>query len=132
MITVEQAKEYLDSVGVTLPDFILVAFVDTANSINECLEANYPPATQLLIQTYLLGLMGLAAGDQYISSQTAPSGASRSFRYQSLGDRWRSLYNSLRLYDTKGCTDALVPADPTKEPVFGGLVTVRGGRMCGD
>jgi hypothetical protein len=131
-MTLEQAKEYLASVGVTLPDFLLQAFLDTVNSINECLEANYPPATQLLIQMYLLGLMGLGAGDQYISSQTAPSGASRSFRYQSLGDRWRSLTNMLRMYDTKGCTDGLVPPDPTQAPAFGGLITVRGGGMCGE
>lgn len=131
MITVEQAKEYLASVGVTLPDFILEAFVDQANSINECLAANYPPSTQLLIQMYLLGLMGLGAGDQYISSQTAPSGASRSFRYQSLSDRWASLSNSLRLYDTEGCTDGLVPEDPTADVAFGGMWTARGGGMCG-
>lgn len=84
MITTEQAKEYLESVGITLPDFILQAIVEQANSIQECLDAHYPPATALLIQSYLLGLMALGQGDRYISSQTAPNGASRSFRYQSL------------------------------------------------
>ncbi|EJG6241149.1 hypothetical protein NAD65_004486, partial [Salmonella enterica] len=59
MITTEQAKEYLESVGITLPDFILQAIVEQANSIQECLDAHYPPATALLIQTYLLGLMAL-------------------------------------------------------------------------
>lgn len=129
MITLEQAQEYLSTVGVTLPQFLLEAFVDQANSINECLELHYPPSTILLIQTYLLGLMGLGAGDQYISSQTAPSGASRSFRYQSLADRWRSLANSLRMLDTYGCTEGLVPADPTAAPAFGALITVRGSNM---
>ncbi|EHL37436.1 hypothetical protein SEEM710_10874 [Salmonella enterica subsp. enterica serovar Montevideo str. ATCC BAA710] len=57
MITTEQAKEYLESVGITLPDFILQAIVEQANSIQECLDAHYPPATALLIQSYLLGLM---------------------------------------------------------------------------
>uniref|UniRef100_UPI0027DC50D8 DUF7370 family protein n=1 Tax=Leptospira borgpetersenii TaxID=174 RepID=UPI0027DC50D8 len=75
MITTEQAKEYLKSVGITLPDFILEALVEQANSIQECLDAHYQPATALLIQMYLLGLMGLGQGDRYISSQTAPSGA---------------------------------------------------------
>ncbi len=66
MITTEQAKEYLESVGITLPDFILQAIVEQANSIQECLDAHYPPATALLIQTYLLGLMALGQGDRYI------------------------------------------------------------------
>lgn len=67
MITTEQAKEYLESVGITLPDFILQAIVEQANSIQECLDAHYPPATALLIQSYLLGLMALGQGDRYIS-----------------------------------------------------------------
>ena len=83
MVTLEQAKEYLESQGITIPDFVLQALVDQANSIQECLDAHYPTSTALLIQLYLLALMGLGQGDKYISSQTAPSGASRSFRYQS-------------------------------------------------
>lgn len=63
MVTQEQAKEYLVSQGITLPDFILTALVEQANSIQECLDANYPPATALLIQMYLLGLMGLGQGE---------------------------------------------------------------------
>lgn len=82
MVTLEQAKEYLESQGITIPDFVLQALVDQANSIQECLDAHYPASTALLIQLYLLALMGLGQGDKYISSQTAPSGASRSFRYR--------------------------------------------------
>jgi hypothetical protein len=74
MVTLEQAKEYLESQGITIPDFVLQALVDQANSIQECLDAHYPASTALLIQLYLLALMGLGQGDKYISSQTAPSG----------------------------------------------------------
>ena len=124
MITVEQAKEYLDTVGVGLPDFLLAALVDNANSINECLEANYPPGTALLIQLYLLGLLGLAQGDKYISSQSAPNGASRSFRYQSFADRWRGLSSLLASLDTQGCANGLIPADPTNpKRAFLGVAT---------
>lgn len=35
MITTEQAKEYLDSIGIKLPDFILAALVEQVNSIQE-------------------------------------------------------------------------------------------------
>ncbi|EPD4820517.1 DUF7370 family protein [Salmonella enterica subsp. enterica] len=130
MITTEQAKEYLESVGITLPDFILQAIVEQANSIQECLDAHYPPATALLIQTYLLGLMALGQGDRYISSQTAPNGASRSFRYQSFADRWKGYLSLLRGADKFGCTNGLIPRDPTNT-AFAGIWIGRGGCMCG-
>ncbi|MEI7195058.1 hypothetical protein WCT81_04835 [Pectobacterium versatile] len=131
MLTAEQAKEYLATVGISLPSFVLDALVEQANSIQECLDANYTPATALLIQVYLVGLMGLGQGDKYISSQTAPSGASRSFRYQSFSDRWKGALNLLRGLDKNGCATALIPPDPT-QTAHGGLWISRGGCMCGD
>lgn len=113
MLTMEQAKEYLSNVGISLPDFVLSALVDNANSIDDCLDANYPPGTALLIQLYLIGLMALAQGDRYISSQSSPSGASRSFRYQSFADRWRGTLALLRGLDKHGCASELIPPDPT-------------------
>lgn len=132
MITTEQAKEYLKSVGITLPDFILEALVEQANSIQECLDAHYSPATALLIQSYLLGMMALGQGDKYVSSHTAPSGASESFRYQSFSDRWKGSLNLLRGLDKYGCATALIPADPTAAPAFAGIWIGKGGCMCGD
>lgn len=132
MITTEQAKEYLKSVGITLPDFILVALVEQANSIQECLDAHYSPATALLLQSYLLGMMALGQGDKYVSSHTAPSGASESFRYQSFSDRWKGSLNLLRGLDKYGCATALIPADPTAAPAFAGIWIGKGGCMCGD
>ncbi len=130
MVTKEKAKEYLESQGITLPDFVLDALVEQVNSIQECLDANYPSSTALLIQLYLLGLMGLGQGDKYISSQTAPSGASRSFRYQSFSDRWKGALNLLRGLDKKGCAIGLIPPDPTNK-AFAGVWIGKGGCMCG-
>ncbi|HID9454044.1 hypothetical protein JY493_26185 [Serratia marcescens] len=130
MVTKEKAKEYLESQGITLPDFVLDALVEQVNSIQECLDANYPASTALLIQLYLLGLMGLGQGDKYISSQTAPSGASRSFRYQSFSDRWKGALNLLRGLDKKGCATGLIPPDPTNK-AFAGVWIGKGGCMCG-
>ena len=113
MVTLEQAKEYLESQGITIPDFVLQALVDQANSIQECLDAHYPASTALLIQLYLLALMGLGQGDKYISSQTAPSGASRSFRYLGFAERWRASLALLRGLDKHGCAEHLIPEDPT-------------------
>lgn len=129
MVTKEKAKEYLESQGITLPDFVLDALVEQVNSIQDCLDANYPASTALLIQLYLLGLMGLGQGDKYISSQTAPSGASRSFRYQSFSDRWKGALNLLRGLDKKGCATDLIPPDPTNK-AFAGVWIGKGGCMC--
>ncbi|QKJ12244.1 hypothetical protein HRD68_16810 [Yersinia massiliensis] len=131
MLTAEQAKEYLATVGISLPSFVLDALVEQANSIQECLDANYTPATALLIQLYLIGLMGLGQGDKYISSQTAPSGASRSFRYQSFNDRWKGSLNLLRGLDKNGCATSLIPPDPTNQ-AFAGIWIGKGGCMCGN
>lgn len=131
MVTQEQAKEYLVSQGISLPDFILSALVEQANSIQECLDANYPSATALLIQMYLLGLMGLGQGDKYISSQSAPSGASRSFRYGSFSDRWKGSLGLLRGLDKYGCATSLILANPTQQ-AFAGIWIARGGCMCGN
>lgn len=124
MITPDEAKEYLDTVGVTLPDFLLAALVEQVNTIDDCLSANYSNSTALLIQCCLIGLMGLGQGDRYISSQSAPSGASQSFRYQSFNDRWAGLLSLLRGLDKHGCTTDLIPPDPTKK-AFGGMKVVR-------
>lgn len=130
-MTEQQAKAYLDTVGVNLPDFILSALVEQVNSVQECLAAHYSPAVQLLIQSYLLGLMGLGQGDMYITSQTAPSGASRSFRYMAFADRWRGLLSLLRGLDKYGCTAELIPTDPTVS-ARAAIFSVRGNScMCG-
>ncbi|WP_029589781.1 hypothetical protein [Franconibacter helveticus] len=130
MVTLEQAKEYLTGQGITIPDFVLQALVDQANSIQDCLDAHYSASTALLIQVYLLALMGLGQGDKYISSQTAPNGASRSFRFQSFSDRWKGALSLLRGLDKHGCATALIPADPTAAPAFAGIWIAKGGCMC--
>lgn len=131
MITVEQAREYLETVGASLPDFLLVAIVEQVNSISDCLDEHYTPAVALLIQCYLLGLLALGQGDRYISSQTTPSGASRSFRYMAFADRWKGLLGLLRGLDKYGCATDLIPPDPTTV-AHGGIWIGRGGRMCCD
>lgn len=129
MITSGQAQQYLSGLGIELPGFILAALVERANSIQECLDTHYPPSTAFLIQMYLLGLMGLGQGDKYISSQSSPSGASRSFRYQSFADRWRGTLSMLRGLDKHGCATEMIPPDPTLT-ARAGLWVATGGCMC--
>lgn len=125
MITVEQAIEFLESIGAdNVPSFVVAAIVEDANGINECLEKHYSPAVATLIQCYMIAIIGSMGADKYISSQTAPSGASQSFRYKntSLGD----LFKLLRARDIHGCTIGIVPPDPTVK-AFGGMFVVTGG-----
>lgn len=132
MLTVEQAKQYLAAQGIsTVPEFILEAWLKSANSVNECLLLHYTPATALLIQSYLVALMALGQGDKYISSQTAPSGASRSFRYGAFADRWRGMLALLRGLDKHGCVTDLLPPDPT-QTAHGGIWVAKGGCYIGE
>lgn len=127
MPTLDQLKQYLTSIGVPLPpDFILQAWLDTVGVIQPCLDgAGYPPSTQLLIYLYALGMTGFVSGDKYISSQSAPSGASQSFRYKSFTDGYRSLKAMLNALDTSGCTASVIPPEPG---AGAGLWVSRGGR----
>ena len=128
MITLEQAQQYLVSVGIVAPDFIVQLWVDRVNTIQPCLDEHYDPATALLIQMYLIGLMGvLGNGGKYITSQTAPSGASQSYKYGALQDNYRSALSLLNSLDPYGCSGPLVPAEPGARA---GMWLGRGGCDC--
>jgi hypothetical protein len=128
MITLEQAQQYLVSVGIVAPDFIVQLWVDRVNTIQPCFEEHYDPATALLIQMYLIGLMGVVAGDRYVTSQTAPkTGASQSYRYGTLTERYRANLSLLNNLDPFGCSGPLVPAEPGASA---GMWLGRGGCDC--
>lgn len=128
MPTLEQVQEFLRGIGINLPDFLVQAMLDEASSIQMCLDgAGYSPATQLMIYLYLISLMAIVTGDRYISSQTAPSGASQSFRYNNFQDKYRGMRAALDALDTSGCTDSLVPAEPGASA---GLWVSTGGKCC--
>lgn len=126
MLTLQQAKAYLASIGIAPPDEIINAWLSLFDSIQDCLDgAGYSGATQVLILSYLIGLYGLSGGNMYISSQSAPSGASRSFRFAELRNAWKGHLNMLRMLDTAGCTNSLIPAAPDKKSAA--FIVVKGG-----
>lgn len=113
-LTLEQARQYLASVGVTLPDFMLELLVLRVNEIDDCLiGAGYSDGTAMLIKLYALGLLGLTSGDKYVTSESAPNGASRSYRYGTLAERYTATLRLLEALDRSGCTSGLVPPNPT-------------------
>lgn len=113
MPTLDELRTYLASIGITPPDFILDAWLEAFEAMNDCLEQHYGSGVAKLIALYALALYGIASGDRYVSSQTAPSGASQSFRYGALGDRWKSQLSLLRTLDKYGCSTPFLPDDPT-------------------
>lgn len=128
-ITIEQLTEYFVSLGIPVPPtWLMQAWIDAVSVIQPCLDgAGYPASTQLLIYLYALGLFGFVNGDKYISSQTAPSGASQSFRYKSFTDGYRSLRSLLNALDTSGCTGSVIPPEPGASA---GLWVSTGGKCC--
>lgn len=128
MVTTEQARDYLDSHGIELPDIILDLMVEQANSVNECLDANYPASTATLIQLYLIGLLGLTQANKYVSSQTGPNGASQSYRYVDFNKKLKAARALLYSLDKHHCTAELIPADP-EATAHVGIWIGKSGRM---
>lgn len=114
-ITFEDALEYLESQRIELPDMMLRAIVGRVNSITDCMdEQGYDEYTQTMILAYLVGLLGLMSSDGKIRSQSAPSGASQSFQFGTVSERYNGFVNQIRALDPHGCADALIPTDPSK------------------
>ena len=104
-ITAAQVKQQLSALGYTIPDFMIDAYLCKLEGINQCLEAaGYDECDMMLIQMYAVTLMAITAYSQRIKSQSAPSGASRSFDYT--GDV-KTMRDTLRDLDTAGCTASL-------------------------
>ncbi|WEE06819.1 hypothetical protein PXW05_10525 [Serratia marcescens] len=104
-ITAAQVKQQLSALGYSIPDFMIDAYLCKLEGIRQCLEASgYDDCDLMLIQVYAVTLMAITAFSQRIKSQSAPSGASRSFDYS--GDI-KTMRNSLAALDTAGCTAGL-------------------------
>lgn len=118
MVTIEQVKQFLDSsYGVSIPDFILQAAIDSVASVQPCLDgAGYTASQMLFIQLYAVAIIASAADPRKIKSQGAPNGASRSFENGKKGvDSMRVKLSEL---DTSGCTTAIVGNSATKNAFF--------------
>lgn len=113
MLTLEDARTFLASLGITLPDAFLQLLVDQVNSVYQCmLDAGYPASTIGLIQYYLLALLGIMQPNRQVTSERAPSGAARSYAFGTLTEGYRKYLNLLLGLDTSGCTSAIIPEDP--------------------
>lgn len=118
MITVEQIKEHIATQGLTASDLVIGAIAERVNSINDCLDGAYSENNILLIQLCLATILLISQGGQQISSQSSPSGASRSFKLTDLSEVQRSQIILLKSLDTKGCSEHLIPEEKTSGVKF--------------
>lgn len=118
MVTLDQVKKFLDSFyGVSIPDFILQAAIDSVASVQPCLDgAGHTASQMLIIQLYAVSIIASAADPRKLKSQGAPNGASRSFENGKKGlDAMRV---KLRELDTSGCTTSIIGKSATKNSFF--------------
>jgi hypothetical protein len=119
-ITAAQVKQQLSALGYTIPDFMIDAYLCKLDAISPCLEAaGHDECDMMLIQIYAVTLMAITgySTGQRIKSQSAPSGASRSFDYS--GDI-KKMRDTLLALDTAGCT-ANLPIDVGSSVGFFGV-----------
>ncbi len=105
-LTPEDVQAFLAELGYSIPSSLLTPILCRVNSIIDCLDgAGYDDCTQTLIMMYAAALMSASSGARKIKSQSAPSGASRSFEYGDDSITW--LRDSLAALDISGCTGVL-------------------------
>ncbi|BET97296.1 hypothetical protein TCT1_27190 [Xenorhabdus sp. TCT-1] len=95
----------ITELGFALPDSVLQLLLDQVNAKSECLSANYDESTQSLLLIYAAVRLASLSGARKIASQSAPSGASRSFAYNSSGTDY--LLKQIRAWDKRGCLSGL-------------------------
>ncbi|CAN5717522.1 hypothetical protein BH10PSE18_BH10PSE18_08300 [soil metagenome] len=113
MITSTQAQQYLsEALGVSVPSFIVDAAIATVAAAEPAMVlAGYDNNKRMLIETYAVVIISCAGGARRISSQSAPSGASRSFK--NTDNALTQLRRTLAGLDTAGTVAALVGPDPS-------------------
>lgn len=105
-ITLTDVKAFMAELGFTVPDSVLNLLIAQVNKSDDCMDgAGYDDTTQTLLKLYAVVRLAALSGARKISSQSAPSGASRSFAYDSAGTD--NLYSQILSWDTNECLSEL-------------------------
>lgn len=105
-ITLEDVKPMMAELGFTVPDSLLTLLLSQVSGVSACMDgAGYSDDLQKLLLIYAVLRLAALSGARKISSQTAPSGASRSFAYDSA--RTDYLLKQIRAWDSHGCLSGL-------------------------
>lgn len=117
MITAAQATQYIgDTIGASIPAFVVDAAVARIAVIDAALSAQYDAGTVMMIEAMAVTIVACAGSPRRIASQGATSGASRSFTNDSKA--LTALRRSLKALDSAGLTSGLVGADPAAASFF--------------
>jgi hypothetical protein len=118
VISAAQAAQYLDqALGISLPAFLVAAAVEKVEALEPAMvAAGYAEADMTLIQCMAVALIAAAGAPRRLSSQGAPSGASRSFK--TLDGDLTALRRALAARDTAGITSQVVGPDPSTSTAF--------------
>lgn len=117
MIEFNDLKKELKAQQLNISDFLILAIMELVEGVEACMDSHgYSDAKKLMLTLYLCQLHALMSSDARITSQTAPSGASRSMKVLDVGARYKMLVSQINLLDPFGCTGALIPADPDASP----------------
>ena len=105
-ITLDDVKPMMAELGFTVPDALLTLLLDQVSTSSACMDgAGYSDGIQKLLLIYATLRLAALSGARKISSQSAPSGASRSFAYDAAGTD--NLLKQIRAWDTNGCLSDL-------------------------
>lgn len=105
-ITLDDVKPLMADLGFTVPDAVLQLLIDQVSTVSACMDgAGYSDGRQKLLLIYAATRLAALSGARKIASQSAPSGASRSFTYDSAGTD--HLYSQILSWDANGCFGSL-------------------------
>lgn len=105
-ITLDDVKPMMAELGFTVPDAVLSLLLEQVSEASACMDgAGYSDNLQKLLLIYAVLRLAALSGARKVSSQSAPSGASRSFAYDSAGTDY--LYTQLQGWDVNGCLSGL-------------------------
>ncbi|QII37886.1 hypothetical protein G3M83_09345 [Rouxiella badensis] len=105
-ITLTDVKALMAELGFTVPDVVLNLLMTKVSKADPCLDgAGYDDETQTLMKLYAVVRLAALSGARKLSSESAPSGASRSFSYDAAGTD--GLYQQILDWDTSGCLSSL-------------------------
>ena len=118
MITSTQATQYLDeALGVSVPAFLIDAVLEKVEAAEPAMAAaGYSDANTIIMQCMAVAIIAAAGSPRRVTSQGAPSGASRGFKYSDKD--LSALRRALLALDTAGTLTALVGPDPAGATVF--------------
>lgn len=118
MITEAQAQEYITAtLGASVPGFIIQAAIDEVATVeNLMVSAGYSSSKQTLVQCMAVTIIACAGNPARIQSQSAPSGASRSFKH--FDDALSALRKSLAHNDTASTVSQIIGNDPQNDSWF--------------